>query len=140
MINLVFGIDDDATASFIAAVTIKKAEFSKSFRSFNFPTEVIKYLEEQNKLDISKKTIPDLIFLDLQMPMMDGWEFLDMFNKEFASYFPQTRFIILSSSVDPDDASKAKKTASVLGFYQKPLKVELLNSLKNTEYLRRFFE
>jgi CheY-like chemotaxis protein len=140
MIDLVFGIDDDETASFIAGITIKRAAFAQSFKAFNFPTEVINYFENQRSLPESEQKAPKLIFLDLQMPLIDGWEFLDIFQKDFAINFPDVKFIILSSSVDPDDSAKAKSSPSVIGFYQKPVKVELLNGFKQSDHFKRFFE
>ena len=140
MIDLVFGIDDDETASFIAGVTNKRAAFAHSFRTFNFPTEVIEYFDDQLGLPDSEKQAPNLIFLDLQMPMIDGWEFLDLFQKDYAISFPDVKFIILSSSVDPDDSSKAKSSPSVIGFCQKPIKVDLLNALKQSDDFKHFFE
>jgi len=139
MIDLVFGIDDDETASFIVGISIKKTAFAKSFVPFTTPTKALEYFDKQKLLPESERKIPDLIFLDLQMPMIDGWEFLESFNKQNSATFPNTKFIILSSSVDPEDVLKSKNEPAVIGFFQKPLKFELIESMKEFEHLKPFF-
>lgn len=63
--------------------------------------------------------IPDLILLDLDMPVMDGWEFLDAFMK--LPIAKQVCVFVLTSSIHPDDREKAKRYNIVKGFFSKPL-------------------
>jgi CheY-like chemotaxis protein len=63
--------------------------------------------------------IPDLILLDLDMPVMDGWEFLDAFSK--LPIAKQVCVFILTSSIHPIDREKAKNYSQVKGFFSKPL-------------------
>ena len=67
----------------------------------------------------SGATIPDLILLDLDMPVMDGWEFLDEFLK--LPIAKQVCVFILTSSIHPNDREKAKHYNVVKGFFSKPL-------------------
>lgn len=64
-------------------------------------------------------TIPDLILLDLDMPVMDGWEFLDAFMK--LPIAKQVCVFVLTSSIHPNDREKAKHYNIVKGFFSKPL-------------------
>jgi CheY-like chemotaxis protein len=73
------------------------------------------------------------------MPMMDGWEFLKLFKEKYAQQFPETKVIILSSTVNPLDWEKSKEHDLVIGFEKKPLSVETLDRLKQTEVLKQFF-
>ena len=84
--------------------------------------------------------LPELIFLDLNMPMMDGWEFLKLFEEKYAPLFPNTKVIILSSTVNPLDWEKSKEHQVVIGFEKKPLSVETLDNLKQSEVLKQFFD
>ncbi|WP_321540653.1 response regulator [Flavobacterium piscinae] len=68
--------------------------------------------------------------MDLNMPVMNGWEFLDLFNKTISNEFSQTKVIILSSTIDPADYNKAKQYDVVSHFLSKPITVEMLENLK----------
>ena len=139
MIDLVFYIDDDPIASFIFGLTIKKSGLSKEFVAFNSSVEALEYFETQKSITKDKQSIPNLIFLDLEMPEMDGWEFLTAFNSQYSNDFPNVRIIILSSSVNPEDIEKGKSIQSVIDFYQKPLKVDKLMELKNSNAIKHLF-
>jgi CheY-like chemotaxis protein len=72
---------------------------------------------------------PDFIFLDLNMPEMNGWEFLDALVLPEASAISFPQIYILSSSLDPSDRLRAANTPFVSGFLSKPLEVENLQFL-----------
>lgn len=77
-----------------------------------------------------EQVLPDVILLDLNMPVMDGWSFLEEFN---ALDLPDSRepdIVIVTSSVNPDDKERAKKYPKVQAFLSKPLTIEKLEQLK----------
>ncbi len=89
--------------------------------------------EALSYLDLHKDTkllLPDLIFLDINMPCMDGWEFIEQFSK-MDKEMQDRILIMLSTSQDPDDFSRADKYACVADFIQKPLTDKVYQGIIN---------
>jgi CheY-like chemotaxis protein len=64
---------------------------------------------------------PDLIFLDINMPGLDGWEFLERYKENFPHPADRSRIFMLTTSINARDEQKAKATQVVTGFLKKPL-------------------
>jgi len=75
--------------------------------------------------------LPDYIFLDINMPVMDGWEFMDDLSKMTTANLNNVNIYILTSSLDPSDFSKAEFSPLIKGFISKPLEIEKVEFLKN---------
>lgn len=89
--------------------------------------EIYSYANAEIALNdlIAFKIKPDVVFLDINMPVMDGWEFLeDLSSKEI-----NIPIYMLTSSIDKNDNEKSKKYSTVIGFLNKPLKQEKLESI-----------
>jgi CheY-like chemotaxis protein len=110
-------------------MVITKASFSDEIVTAKNGEEALKYFNSLKTNNSIKK--PQLIFLDLNMPVMNGWEFLDSFmSKEYSEYH-DTKIVILSSTIDPEDLKKSKKYPMVLDFLPKPISKEMLEFLKD---------
>ena len=72
---------------------------------------------------------PKVIFLDLHMPVMDGWEFLETFSSEIWPFFKETKVVITSQSVNNDDCTNASKYPFVFDFVKKPISLDYLINL-----------
>jgi CheY-like chemotaxis protein len=113
-------IDDDQLNNLINTRIITK--FSDyTVDSFISAREGLKYL---NSCDAG--LFPEIIFLDINMPVMDGWEFLDEFQKMPEHLIQHCSVIMLTSSIDINDIEKAKLYKSVREFMSKPLTLESL--------------
>lgn len=129
MIKTVLCVDDDPITLMLSKMVLNKASFCNELVTAKNGEEAILYFEN---LLISDDNYPKLIFLDLNMPIMNGWEFLDAFiEKELHHTFKEIKVIILSSTVDPNDIEKSKKYPIVIKFLPKPINKEMLESLKD---------
>jgi CheY-like chemotaxis protein len=127
MLDTILFVDDDTITLMLCKMVITRTSFSNEIITSKNGEEALKYFEN---LKIAKKiNIPKLVFLDLNMPVMNGWEFLDSFSSNAYSDFHDTKIIILSSTIDPADLERSKKYPMVIDFISKPItkeKVELI--------------
>ena len=133
MLDKILCIDDDPITLMLCRKVIERVEFAKEIDTVNNGEEAIKYFDALNEEKANNPTLvyPKLVLLDLNMPVMDGWDFLESFNKkDYQNIFILTRFIVVSSSIDPYDINKAK-TYPVIGFLSKPVTKEMLENLKS---------
>ncbi|MEM0516725.1 response regulator [Aequorivita flava] len=119
MINLACIIDDDPIFVFGAKKVMQLANFCQSFMVFPNGKEALVKLKA---IIESGENLPEIMLLDLNMPVMDGWQFLE----EFTS-IPTPKKIqiyIVSSSLDPEDIERAKDFKSVNDYIIKPIAIE----------------
>jgi CheY-like chemotaxis protein len=93
--------------------------------------KVIEFLEEHQT---DAQALPDLIFLDLQMPQFNGWDFINSFAKLYARLKKSIDIYIISSSIEPTDVIKSEKYPFIKAFFHKPIKEDALIDLY-TAYL-----
>ena len=122
-------IDDDFTTNYLHKKIISKSEIDLPIEVANNGKEGIDKLLALNKT-INDKDTKVLIFLDINMPVMDGWGFLEIFNEIKSTLNFGTNLFIVSSSINPDDEDRAKNDPEVLDYFPKPLTVDRLLKLK----------
>ena len=122
-------IDDDFTTNYLHKKIISKSEIDTSIQVANNGKEGIDKLLTLNET-INDNNALVLIFLDLNMPVMDGWSFLEIFKEIQPKLNYTTNLFIVSSSINPDDEERAKRNHHVLDYFPKPLTVERLVNLK----------
>lgn len=131
MLNQILYVEDDETSQMLCRRIIQKNAFAKNVHPLLNGREALNYYNWlKGSLPKDNFLYPSLIFLDLNMPVMGGWEFLDEFEKQFSSVFRDTKIVILSSSLEPDEKEKARTYSRVIDFISKPLTVDKLEDLK----------
>jgi len=127
MLNTILFVDDDPITLMLCKKVISKAAFSDQIITAQNGEEAINLFH--NLLDDSEKTVPELIFLDLNMPIMGGWDFLEEFSKPTFKQFRNIKVIVLSSTIDPEDLEKIKEFPMVMDFLPKPISLSMLNKV-----------
>jgi CheY-like chemotaxis protein len=114
-------IDDDNISNFITEKLILREQFALEVVSYLSAEEALAYLKN---LEQQQLPAPDIIFLDLNMPEMDGWEFIREFKKLSQQFTGRSRVFMLSSAVDSKDIVQARTMEEIEDFISKPLTKE----------------
>ena len=117
-------IDDDPIFIFGLKKVMTSVDFAKEVIVFNNGEDA---LEALLKIKDDKDSLPEVILLDLNMPIMDGWQFLDEFTK--VKVERQIIIYIVSSSIDPLDYKKAQKYNHIKNYIIKPIQMEDLKTI-----------
>lgn len=132
MLDKILCVDDDPITLMLCKKVVERVGFAKEIITAKHGLEAIEYFDnlfEESKVNDSI-VYPKLVLLDLNMPVLDGWGFLETYiRKEYDNLFSSTKFIVLSSSVDPYDINRSK-SYPVIGFLSKPITKEMLENLK----------
>ncbi|SEL47582.1 Response regulator receiver domain-containing protein [Aquimarina amphilecti] len=125
-VTCVLLIDDDKATNFFNQRVVTK---HNSFDNVNTVQSGKAALEYLSKVENKEAVKPDLIFLDINMPAMNGWEFLVEFAKLNKITTEGIKVILLSTSSNPDDVNESIKNHSVDDFINKPLSLDLLDNV-----------
>jgi CheY-like chemotaxis protein len=117
-------IDDDPIFVFGAKKIMQYADFCSAFMIFHNGDEALTNLKSIIK---AGEQLPDIILLDLNMPIMDGWQFLEEFTKIRTE--KKITIYIITSSVDPADVERSKQYDNVNNYLVKPITLETLKEL-----------
>ena len=127
-LNRILLIDDNAHDNFFHARAIKMANFVGEVVVKDDPFAALEYLRADSHT-------PDLIFLDINMPGLNGWEFLEKYRLLDEDKKSKIMVVMLTTSGNPDDEVKANSIAEVSAFRSKPLTPEMFD-----EICKQFFE
>ncbi len=125
-LNLIFIVDDDPIHQQIAQIMIDRQGISNAMRTFSDAQEVLDYLHGHEQ---HRDQLPDVILLDLNMPVMDGWDFLEAYSGFYTSLSRSIQIYVLTSSIDENDRERVRSYSFVKGYLTKPLSKEIILSL-----------
>ncbi len=123
----IFVIDDDPIHQKISEIKWRKVGMEDEVIPFLEADAALLFLRENQHIP---ELMPDLILLDLNMPVMDGWDFLDEFGNLPQAVHQRVRIYIVTSSVDLRDQAKATRYPFVSGYVTKPLNDADLSRLR----------
>lgn len=115
-------IDDDSTTNFLNKMIIEKSELVDEVVVFDEPEKALVYFKE---VEVNQAA---LILLDINMPVMNGWEFLEKYS-QIQNENVSDHIIMLTSSIDPEDKQRAEEFENVSDYRSKPLSVDMLKKL-----------
>ena len=137
-------IDDDPATNFLHKMIIEQAQIAHEIRIVYNGQEAIDYLirsADYETPDPSTYPEPDLIFLDINMPVMDGWEFLEAYEERFSTHLKATVICMLSTALPKNVEHKInRRRIEISNFIEKPLRRNMLLDIMGhyfPEYVER---
>ena len=115
-------VDDSEIDNFINLKMIEGCNFAERVYVHSNGKSALEFLKNLERLDSKDGSLfPELIFLDLNMPIMDGFQFVEEFEKIPAKFTASTKIIILTTSLNPNDMERSKRHPHIVKFINKPL-------------------
>lgn len=135
-LNCILLVDDDIATNFINKKIIQKANIIEHIQVALNGKEALDYLCNQGKFESieNKYPQPQLILLDINMPVMDGWEFMEAYQNLNIANKENIVIVMLSSSFNPADKAKAESIPEISEFRQKPMSKEALLQIIATNF------
>jgi len=124
-------VDDDPTNNMICSMTLRKALGKVEAKTFTEPEEGLEYIKNNFNIN-SNHTI---LFLDLNMPTLTGWQFLEQYEDFSEEVKMQINIYLVSSSIDQRDWAKSRKNKYIKGFLVKPMYPETILSIDTLNFI-----
>ncbi len=133
-LNCILLIDDDEPTNFLNELVIKQVDCAEKTVAVQSGQAALDFLKERINGGYPQ---PALIFLDINMPVMNGWEFLEEYKKLDSDQKAKMVMVMLTTSLNPDDKDKADTIDAIDDFVSKPLTAEIVNEILNKHFADR---
>lgn len=131
LLNCVLLVDDDSATNFINEIVIRETGLVRQIVKASTGMQALEFL----KIKInSKHPQPEIILLDINMPAMDGWEFMEAYRVLEEEQKAKIIVVMLTTSLNPDDEERARNIKEINDFRNKPLTAEIF-----IELVEKFF-
>ena len=130
-LNRVLLIDDDKITNTLNEMVIKKSGYAERIESVQNGIEALEYLMKDQGEGYPR---PDLMFLDINMPGMDGWEFIEEYSKLDKRYQGNLIVVMLTTSLNPDDKDRSDDSNQLNDFINKPLTTEKFQKIMEKNF------
>jgi CheY-like chemotaxis protein len=123
-------VDDSELDNFINEKIIESSHFSKKVYVNTGSKSALEFIKNLKLIsDVSEDIFPNVIFIDLNMPIIDGFQFINYLKDMNCDRVNGTKLVILTSSVHPEDRKKANAISSDITFLNKPLTEQMLAAI-----------
>lgn len=125
-------IDDSEIDNFINQKMIEGCNFAEQIYIHTSSKSALEFLKNIEKAgEVSHVLLPKVIFLDINMPIMDGFQFIDEFDKMSKSLSKNCKIVLLTTSINPSDMERSKNCKYIIQYVNKPLTQEVLDTIKS---------
>jgi two-component system, chemotaxis family, chemotaxis protein CheY len=122
-------VDDDETFQFITLKAIRSVTTTNQVLQFLSGLDAIKFLAENAH---EPESLPDVMLLDINMPVLDGWMFMDEFSTIKEKLNKPINIFMVSSSIDASDIARAKQNKNIADYLMKPISLDKFRELLTT--------
>jgi len=133
-LNCILLVDDDTPTNFLHKMVIKKSGIEAEVQALTSAIDALDYLTKKGKYAGHEVTLPEMILLDINMPAMDGWEFLEAYQQMEIETRARIIIIMLTTSLNPADRERAANHKEIVTFLNKPLQPGVLEEVVSANF------
>lgn len=133
-LDCVLLVDDDFATNYFHKLVIGKADIDTHIQVVENGRDALDYITRSGKFKDSTTPLPGIIFLDINMPRMNGWEFLEEYRKLPKDLRARIVMAMVTTSLNPADEKKAHNNADLIDFISKPLTLEKFEEIVDEHF------